>query len=266
MGKQKDFDDFDDFDGDLDEDLLAGLDDDDDASLFDLDLDDDDEEFGVYSDSTIPKARVEKIVKKRLAKEKARQGRMADVFKEKFGVSPEEAIALIDEQNAAALSPATHPATSPAALPVGASPDPVVNNLVNQWTEFENERRAEKEAADFVNNFPNVKHSEIPAQVIARRKAGGVTLTEAYKMYLADNLDAAAAAARKQGAQGALRNAQVGRAYRTEGSDFSASAGVSHDVDVLDADEREFAQRVLGMSPKAYLHYKRKYATADKSE
>lgn len=264
---------------DAGDDPLVDDDDDDDADAgglldaFDLDLDADDDDEDYNDTEVIPKYRVQQLIKERVNKAQRKYQRLADQFKEIFGVDPEEAMELAKQyQTTAGFDNAQLNYGVPqnnfvpdGYIPEGAyaqpaqstylAQDPVIADLL-AWKENITRRlNTEREAMEFVQKFPGV--TEIPPEVIARRNAGGVTLAEAYSIYLGNNINTHTANARREGAEAAKRNIQRNKAYSTEGANYFASSG-ANDVDILSSEEREFAVNVLGMSPKQYLRYKNK--------
>lgn len=248
----------------LDEDLDKDLDKDLNLDAFDLDLDDDAGIGGGDLDDEeqpkVPKSRVAKLVKKRLAKERDKQRKFAEDFKKVYGMSPEEAVTFgmteLRKQQGLQAQPAA-PQTLPQqpAVPVQTTADPTfqkLNELDAQLRRMQEERQREREALEFVQAYPNVKFTDIPREVLDRRARGGVTLAEAYKLYFADQLANDAA---RNAAESATRNAKARNYATTEGADFSG--GVEDTSNVLTAEERMFAQS-YGMSPKEYLTFKMK--------
>lgn len=255
-----------------------------DLDEFDLDLfaDDDDDELeqpdaGEAGDEYVPKARVEKVVKKRLARERAKFEALARQFNEVYGMTPEEVLEVGRKARQGAL-----PGT-PVQAGVGASPAPAPTGQVAQaggtqaevppdiptapialdplarqeleeikrWRQqLEHQTAVEREAQEFVALFPDVKFEDIPREVLERRARGGVTLAEAYMLHTAAQREREAL---KKGAQGAVLDIERKRRARTEGPDVTG--GAEDAVGSLTEEEREFA-RAYGMTPKEYVRYK----------
>lgn len=220
---------------------LTGFDLDDDFDL-DLDLDSDGDDKDV-----IPKSRVTEIVQKRLAREKGKVEKAYSEFKRVYGMTPEEAVAFGQQelQQTRAATPAQ-----------GQQPtDPVLGKIAEldaRWQQMEATRTLEREAAEFVQAFPNLKFDQVPKEVLDRRAAGGVTLTEAYRLLTADQK--AQDAARKA-AEAATRGMRSRDNLRVEGADYTGGSGA--DAGALTPEEREFAQK-YGMSSKDYVAYKQR--------
>lgn len=257
---------------------------------FDLDLDgdsgDDADDFTDFFDDdgeedaedVIPKSRVKEIVKKRLARERNKQKALRDQFKEVYGMDPEEVIEYGRKEAAkyAALMQGQGPFSSPAGTqrPLGAAEvppqgagaapgedalpqDPVLRKVLEleaRQREMEEARQREREAAEFIQKYPHVKFSDIPPEVLQRRAMGGVTLAEAYKLYMADK---EAAEAAKRAAEEAARNAKARARVGAEGADFSGGSSGGDAEGSLTEEERTFA-KLYGMTPKQYAAYKAK--------
>lgn len=220
-------------------DRLTGFDLDDD---FDLDLDLADDGGGA-----IPKSRVATIVQKRLTKERSKAEKAQNEFRKVYGMSPEEAVAfgLQEQQQQRVATPGQ------GQIPA----DPVlrkITELDHRWQQMEASRMMEREAAEFVQSFPNVKFDQIPKEVLDRRAAGGVTIAEAYRLLMSDQK--AQEAARKA-AEAATRGIKARDSLRVEGADYTGGSG--DDAGSLTNEERTFA-RMYGMAPKDYVSYKQK--------
>lgn len=238
----------DDDEGDYDYDL-----DDFDLDLGDDDADDDDDNFGFDSNTgMVTKERASKLVQKRLAKERAKfESELAsktqtyEQFKKLYGVSPEEAINFGIQQMGQQPTP---PAPQQQL-------DPYTAKLVeiDNWRKEEDSRRQqEREALEFVREFPGVADKDIPPEVLARRAKGGLTLAEAYKAHMfAEHAKTAAQTA----SQTAARNINSRKAMRTEGTDYTGSQKAT--IDMLDPEERRLAAD-FDMTPKELLAYRRK--------
>jgi hypothetical protein len=242
--------------------LFAGDDDDDDYDLdeFDLDLgddddDDDDDNFGFDSNTgMVAKDRVSKLVQKRLAKEKAKfeselaaKSQTYDQFKKLYGVSPEEAITFGMQQIGQQQAP--QQAAQQEQL------DPYTAKLIeiDNWRKEEDSRRQrEREALEFVREFPGLADKDIPAEVLARRARGGLTLAEAYKAYM---YESNAKNAAQSASQAAARNINARKAMRAEGADYTGSNKAT--AEMLDPEERKMAAD-FGMTPKELIAYRRK--------
>lgn len=227
------------------------------------------EEFS--QEEVIPKSRAREIVQKRLARERNKMKALEDQFREVYGLSPEEVLEFgrkeIAKHRAASAGwpvAGSGGAGNPAVADVSASSsapkeetaaDPVVQKVLGlerRLAEMDAARQLEREAADFVRKYPGVRFEDIPPEVLQRRAMGGVTLAEAYKLYMADK---EAAEAAKRAAEETARNIKAREKVRAEGADYSG--GTDEGVGSLTQEEREFA-RVWGMTPKEFLAYRYK--------
>lgn len=237
---------------------------DDDADLADL-FGDDDEEV----EDAVPKSRVKEIVKKRLARERNKQKALRDQFKEVYGMDPEDVVeygrkeaakyaTLVQEQAPFGAAVGTSPRGAGTAEEEKELPqDPVIRKILELETrqrEMEEARQREKEAAEFIQKYPHVKFSDIPPEVLQRRAMGGVTLAEAYKLFVADK---EATEAAKRAAEETARNIKSRAKAGAEGADFSGGSSGGDVEGSLTEEERAFA-RMYGMSPKQYTAYKAK--------
>ena len=232
-------------------------DDADDLDDFDLDLLDDSDDLDDDDAVKIPKKRVSELIKKRVAKERGKNVRLRDEFQRVYGMSPEDAIGFgIQEAQKYHAAPPQYGGQQGQQVVSPAMPqDPVtqkLSELENRVINHETTRMRELEASEFLRHYPNVAFTDIPRDVLNRRAAGGVTLTEAYRLYMADKhvMDAA-----KHAAQVTAKNIRSRDGIRVEGSDYSGGAGDT--AGSLTDDERQFA-RMYGMSPKEYVAYKTK--------
>lgn len=241
----------------------GGLDD------FDLDLDSDDFDFGGEEEEEhIPKSRVKDIVRKRLARERNKVKSLYDQFKEVYGMGPEEVIeygrrAVMEQQGFVPEQPAAAVGDAVQQPPVDAA-DPIlskISELEARQRELEEARQREREAMEFLQKFPNVKLSDIPPEVIRRRAQGGVTLAEAYKLYIADKEVEDAA---KRAAEETAKNIRTRQKARAEGADYTGGAG-DDSTGSLTEEERMFA-RMYGMTPKQYAAYKSRIAKMREEE
>lgn len=224
-----------------------------DLDLFDLDLDLDDNE---REEETIPKARAQELIKKRIDQERKKTAPILDKankFKEVYGVDLDEAIRFAEAEK----QPGMPPTATAGAGSAGQQPVPTVDPVLAKFAEIDNWRRQvteqaqrEREALEFVNKYPNVRFEDIPKEVLERRQRGGVTLTEAYDLIMGDKKAVEAA---KRAAETATKDYRSREYSRVEGPDFSG--GGSDDMGSLTDDERKFAS-MYGMSPKEYIKYK----------
>lgn len=231
-------------------------------SELDLDLDSD---TAGGNESSIPKSRVSEIVQKRIQKERNKMNKLYDEFKNVYGMTPDEAIPFgLQEVRKATTPTYTTPYAqtgtaggmtvgtltgTPAGTPAGIDKVAALEQRVLGWEES---RRREMEAAEFIRAYPNTTITTIPKEVLDRRAQGGVTLTEAFRIYMADKqaLDAA-----KHATQNVTKNIYTREAARVEGADYSGGAGDT--AGSLTEEERRFAN-VYGMSAKDYVAYKTK--------
>lgn len=227
----------------------------------------------------IPKSRAREIVQKRLARERNKMKAFEEQFREVYGLSPEEVLEFgrreIAKYRTSAGTHAGWPATvasgpgsggagdkatvdesvRPGASKETATTDPVVQKVLDlerRLIEMDTARQLEREAADFVRRYPGVRFEDIPPEVLQRRAMGGVTLAEAYKLYMADK---EAVEAAKRAAEETARNIKAREKVRAEGADYSG--GTDEGAGSLTQEEREFA-RTWGMTPKEFLAYKYK--------
>lgn len=243
---------------------------------FDLDLEND-EDLASEEDA-IPKSKVAEIVKKRLARERKKLDSLAEEFKKVYGMAPEEVLEFGRRELAskAMSTPASTPASPgvPAGVPHGVSgtaPEVELSEaglseaagdstlgarlaaLEARQHALEEQERVRAEAMEFVQKFPGVKVEEIPPEVYARRSRGGVTLAEAYKLYIADKQ--AEEAARKA-AEATAMSIRTRERARVEGADYSGGAESRPDMSSLTPEERDFIARYFNGDWKSYLKYK----------
>jgi len=245
-------DDDDGIDTELDE-LLKDLDgsdddaDDDDDDIFSGLEDDDDDE----PQSSVKK-RISNAVRTRLAREKAKQQREEENFSKMFGITPKQAYEM-------ALAQAVQNQNNPVppqpnnAPPMPQNGAPITDPRLASALEYVESRRVqdamEAEAMEFAHKFPGVTFEQLPEEVKIRRSKGGVSLAEAYSMYLGGNLEKIVTEAKKKGVKETLLGVTKSRAVKTEGADFGAS--FNNDVfDSFEPEDQEIARSAFGMTPK----------------
>lgn len=258
------------------------LDDDDDVeSLLGLDADDD------LDDAVIPKSRVQALVRKRLEKAQRSADRKMEEFKAVYGVTPDEAVALatakangmgvttppiqtqVPPRPVQSLAWNPNEALSQSGIPNTGARDPRIDAVEQRVNEILQGKQLEAEAMEFSRKYPGVTFEQIPVEVRNRREAGGVTLVEAMDMYVGNTVDARTADARRQGAEGALRNVQRNRGMFSEGSDL-AGTKTPGEVAFINPDDKEFINDILGMSDKQFIkaqqrakQYKQRYGLGE---
>ncbi|MGD9643965.1 MAG: hypothetical protein AB7V08_14695 [Elusimicrobiales bacterium] len=244
-----------------------------DLDLFDLDLEDDEDLTG--EEEAIPKSKVSEIVKKRLARERKKHESLAEEFRRVYGMSPEEVLEFGRRELMTRAVQA--PAAAQAQQEVPQEPveqEPGVAEAGDSTLEsrlaalearqraLEEQERMRAEALEFVQKFPGVKVEDIPPEVFARRAKGGVTLAEAYKLYIADKQ--AEEAARKAAEATAL-NIKARERARVEGADYTGGADERPDASSLTPEERDFINRYFNGDWKAYLKYKQRLSAMEEA-
>lgn len=229
---------------------------------FDLDLENNENLAG--EEEAIPKSKVAEIVKKRLARDRKKYESLTEEFRRVYGMSPEEVLEFGRRELMTKAAQAPAAAEVPAA-PEPAEPEPGVAEAGDSALEarlaaleakqraLEEQERMRAEALEFVQKFPGVKVEDIPPEVFARRARGGVTLAEAFKLYIADKQVEEAA---RKAAEATAMNIKARERARVEGADYTGGAEERPDASSLTPEERDFINRYFNGDWKAYIRYK----------
>ncbi len=237
-----------------DRELFENLDD------FDLDLEKDEDLTG--EEEAIPKSKVAEIVKKRLARERRKIDSLTEEFRRVYGMTPEEVLEFGKQEMAKrAMAAPQQPQQDFGPPPAPETAQGAEDNslearlaaLEERQRALEEQERVRAEAIEFVQKFPGVKIEDIPPEVFARRARGGVTLAEAYKLYIADKQAEEAA---KKAAEATALSIKTRERARVEGADYSGGAEAQPDMSSLTPEEREFIARYFDGDWKKYLRYK----------